>query len=182
MFFLSLVRHYFLNKLPPWEVLMFCWQNYYSWIEHRLTDLTNAGLLSFPCMKEWFYHKPSKLLMNHSVMPLSRKLTTCIPSGKRGINLLKMLEKSDHASFRVPRSINRPMHQSIYWSLLDRHSTDTRPRYTVTVCTQFLCIICKVVSKACNSKIFKSQAHCSASCLYSVCSWSLPVHVEYIFN
>ena len=32
----------------------------------------------------------------------------------------------DHVSYSVPRPIHRPMHRSIYWSLLDRPSTDTR--------------------------------------------------------
>ena len=39
----------------------------------------------------------------------------------------------DHISFRVPRSIRRPMHRSIYPSLLDRLSTDMRPTCRSTV-------------------------------------------------
>ena len=33
----------------------------------------------------------------------------------------------DHVSFRVPRLIRRPMHRSMYRSILDRLSTDMRP-------------------------------------------------------
>ena len=35
-------------------------------------------------------------------------------------------KKSDHVSYRVPRPIHQPMHQSIYQLLLDQPSTDTR--------------------------------------------------------
>ena len=69
-----------------------------------------------------------------------KNLSTFVPQGNffvvpkrlKSEKQVFMQESGDHVSYRVPRSIYRPIHRSIYRTWLDRHPTDMsidcRPR------------------------------------------------------